>query len=29
VHGETVANQDALANPDSLRLFAQRPELEI
>ena len=28
VHGETVANQDALANPDSLRLFAQRPELE-
>ena len=29
VHGETVANQDALANPDSLQLFAQRPELEI
>ena len=29
VHGETVANQDALANPDSLRLFAQRPELEM
>ena len=28
VHGETVANQDALANPDSLRLFAQRPELQ-
>ena len=28
VHGETVANQDALANPDSLRLFAERPELE-
>ena len=29
VHGERVANQDALANPDSLGLFAQRPELEM
>ena len=27
VHGETVANQDALANPESLRLFANLPEL--
>ena len=29
VHGESVANQDALANPESLRLFAQRPELAV
>jgi len=27
VHGEAVTNRDALANPDSLSLFAQRPEL--
>lgn len=28
VHGETVANQDALANPESLCLFANLPELD-
>ena len=28
VHGETVRNQDALANPESLRLFADLPELQ-
>ena len=28
VHGETVANQDALANPESLRLFADLPDLK-
>jgi len=27
VHGEAVTNRDALANPESLSLFAQRPEL--
>ncbi len=27
VHGEAVTNQDALANPESLSLFARRPEL--
>jgi len=27
VHGEAVKNKDALANPEALELFAQRPEL--
>jgi acetoacetyl-CoA synthetase len=27
VHGEAVTNQDALANPESLSLFARHPEL--
>ncbi|MEO1201989.1 MAG: acetoacetate--CoA ligase [Pseudomonadota bacterium] len=29
VHGETVQNTEALANPDALRHFANRPELEV
>ena len=28
VHGETVRNQDALANPESLKLFENLPELQ-
>ncbi len=28
VHGKTVKNQTALANPEALALFAHRPELE-
>lgn len=28
VHGETVKNTDALANPEALELFRNRPELE-
>jgi acetoacetyl-CoA synthetase len=28
VHGEPVKNKEALANPQALELFANRPELE-
>jgi acetoacetyl-CoA synthetase len=28
IHGRTVQNSDALANPDALMLFANRPELQ-
>ncbi|MBY6063258.1 acetoacetate--CoA ligase [Pseudidiomarina sediminum] len=29
IHGETVKNTDALANPEALSQFANRPELEV
>ena len=29
VHGETVTNTDALANPQALELFKDLPELQI
>jgi acetoacetyl-CoA synthetase len=28
VHGEVVKNKEALANPQALELFANRPELD-
>ena len=29
IHGQDVTNKDALANPDSLELFKEIPELQV